>query len=90
MATQVFDTFRKGAQVYLIEYLTNLRAGMLLVFAVKDDASFQLKDTGRKVLRSLGSRHINKIAFRDTWVLGLLMKDWKHIDFQGASSRSNQ
>ena len=52
----------------MAEYLSSLRKGMILVFGVRDEGSFNLKDIGRKALQSLGSRKVTRLDWRDTWV----------------------
>ena len=69
MGTKVFDTYMKGFDNYMVEYLSGLREGMILVFAVKDEASMGLSEVGKRGLKELGSRLIDGLGWRDTWLL---------------------
>ena len=78
MVTKVFDTLEGGFQLYMVEYLSTIRDGMILVFLVKDEASLNLRRFGREALTSHGSRLIYKLGWRDTWAfISQKGKGWK-------------
>lgn len=51
----------------MIRFLNSISSGRILVFAVKDEASFHLGGAAREKLHRLGSKLIDQLSWRSTW-----------------------
>ena len=69
MARRLFDTYTAHEDEQLQLFLSMLRPGRLLVFAVKDEASFKLRAPARQLLQRLGSRMAAQFGWRDMWAM---------------------
>lgn len=72
MSRRVFDTYSPQQDDELALYLSQIQEGRLLVLAVQDEASFKMgrSSQARKLIeRSLGSRLIHQLGWRDMWAL---------------------
>lgn len=71
MSKRIFDTYSSNQDDELCFYLNMIRDGRILLFAVKDEASFKMApgSAARRLLQRLGSRHIMELQWRDMWAL---------------------
>ncbi|XP_052102810.1 protein O-linked-mannose beta-1,2-N-acetylglucosaminyltransferase 1-like [Mytilus californianus] len=67
MSKNIFDTYSQHEDEALLSYLKKISNGRIIVFTIKDEASFHLKLEARQYLKEMGSEKIENLAFRDTW-----------------------
>ncbi|XP_071150752.1 protein O-linked-mannose beta-1,2-N-acetylglucosaminyltransferase 1-like isoform X2 [Mytilus edulis] len=72
MSKNIFDTYSQHEDEALLSYLKKISNGRIIVFTIKDEASFHLKSEARQYLKEMGSEKIENLAFRDTW--GFIVK----------------
>lgn len=71
MADRKFDTYMPGVSEQLEDFLNSIMSGRYLFFAIKDEASFSLKDSTRQMLRLMGSHIAESLHWRDMWVFAV-------------------
>uniref|UniRef100_A0A3B1JTB2 Zgc:101783 n=1 Tax=Astyanax mexicanus TaxID=7994 RepID=A0A3B1JTB2_ASTMX len=52
----------------LVEYLTSIKNGSLVLIASCDDPATRLNDDARTLISQLGSSQISNLSFRDNWI----------------------
>ena len=68
-AFRIFDVYGYVQDDEIASFLNSLQEGRIVVFAVKDEATFHLKTVGRNAIKAFGSRLIDKLEFRNSWAL---------------------
>ncbi|MEQ8972874.1 MAG: interleukin-like EMT inducer domain-containing protein [Coleofasciculus sp. C1-SOL-03] len=64
-----FDTFNSGNSESFAQFVSTLPPGRIVAIAIKDDASLNLSDPGKRACKSLGSRLIDHLQFRSSWAI---------------------